>query len=466
MWDIKREREAMKMENEKGGKNMKRTAAGIVVAIIVIISIFGVVSAVSVDENGYELIWWNDTHNTSDSILDIAWSPSSDKVAVTSGFSGGPIYLFNSSTGEKSEFEHNLTIPEGNPKGSYITQFTASSWSPIDEDIFVVSNEYGAVMVYNLTDMEWEFVHYSDWTPVTDIAFSPSGDRLAFPTHVEIPYGSIWGNNWSTIGGPIEIVNTSTMETISLINLYALNKNLYTDYNINSSLDYVSNKIFWSPDGSKIATATSGGTVLVSDTLPLIDNVTQNHTMHSIVKLNTTTPITELAWSPDGSEIATVERHWAFDSGNINILDVESGELKRKIQIDDINWFISLDWPTPDKILLNAMRRVGEGFGGELIILNSVDLSLIHRYNYPHFDSAGTKGEIRTSPDGTMIIASFGNKVAMFKPSEPDVEEAILYSTMGLGAPLIFGLALFVNSRNNRRGEKDIQVQTKREDTR
>lgn len=449
----------------RAGKNWKRLVAGIVVVIIVIISIFGVVSAVSVDENGYELIWY-DTHNSTDPVLDIAWKPSSDSVAVTYGHTGGPIYFFDALTGEKTKFEHNLTIPEGNPKGSYITQFTASSWSPIDENIFVVSNEYGTVMVYNLTDMEWEFVHYSDWTPVTDLAFSPSGDRLAFPTHVEIPHGSIWGNNWSTIGGPIEIVNTSTMETISLINLYALNEDLYADYNINSSLDYVSNKIFWSPDGSKIATVTSGGTVLVSDTLPLIDNVTRPHTLHNIVELENLKDAREIAWSPDSEVIAAVHnlKNGWDNASKIGLWDAGTGNLLREKEIEEITWFMALDWSSQNMIYLNGVHGENSNYTGSVFMAIDPDnLSANYRYDDKRFDNYQTQGAISVSPDGTMVCASFGNKVAMFIPSEPDVEEAILYSTTGFGAPLIFGLALFVNSRNNRRGEKDIQVQTKRE---
>ena len=405
-----------------------------IISLTVVFCISGFISAANQNVNDYQLLWLEKPTQNSYFIRDIAWSPNSTQVSIIySSGEGGCISVINTQSGNRTDLKHNLS-------GGYSTSFTASDWSP-NGDTIAVSNWNGDVIIYNLTTMQKKYVHRSLFYQVDDLAFSPGGEKLAFTTNLVencTEYSQIEYFGKGIFHGPIEIVDTKTLVPLALINFYHGN---------NYSTDYHANKLFWSPDAMYIATVTYGNIILISDTSNLVDNVTEKYSLHSITELNSDTPLKEMCWSPDSSEIATIEcgESWPLNYSSIKIWNKTSGEIIRQTNVSGYNWISSIEWVNDQLIIAGEFRGM-EYMSGKLAILNSTDFSYIYQYentNLISYPISTTQGDLKVSPDNQMICVSFGNKVAMFCQSTPQISNTLVYSSiigipMCLNCPIIY----------------------------
>jgi WD40 repeat protein len=143
--------------------------------------------------------------------------------------------------------------------------------------------------------------------------------------------------------------------------------------------------IAWSPDGSRIATASSDGTARIWDA--------QTGSLLLLLEQGTTSRW-GIAWSPDGTRVVTVRcgsmiRVWNAATGEM------LAELGRPVQCT-----LCVAW-SPS----GARLAVGEG-DGTILILDSSDLAVIAQW--PGHVSGGLSTEVIAvawSPDGTKIAS-------------------------------------------------------------
>jgi WD40 repeat protein len=144
------------------------------------------------------------------------------------------------------------------------------------------------------------------------------------------------------------------------------------------------NNIDWSPDGARLAVATTRGVEIrdaATDTV-LVD-----------MPVSADDGVIYVEWSPDGSRVAGAE----WNMRNIRVWDADSGELLGSMETSIEDAFL-IEW-SPD-----GERLISVGFDAEFIIWDTITYQSISSEYY-----AGVGRDVELSPDGTRLaIATFG----------------------------------------------------------
>lgn len=101
--------------------------------------------------------------------------------------------------------------------------------------------------------------------------------------------------------------------------------------------------VVWSPDGTRIASGHSGGTVCLW--------TTSTNECDGLIYAHQTATFS-LAWSPDGNQLAT-------GGGVIRIWDTQTGNQLTAFGLSETSVYANLAWPTPD-IFISLETGYGE----------------------------------------------------------------------------------------------------------
>jgi WD40 repeat protein len=239
-------------------------------------------------------------------VYSLAWSPDGNTLAAAASAGGGMIKVFNPMTGASlAEFRAETftgTVawsPDGSKLAGGATRglgFIAEGWVKVWD---VATGQVVAELLNGT----------GDTSNVSDISWSADGSRLACAS---LNWAVIWDTStWETVFR-LEHPNVIRLDNFGLDNFGQEGPNVVS-------------AVAWSPQGSRLATGDVG-------TIRIWDGVSGEllstfHTGHDLI------PVYRLAWSPSGTQLASV-------SAGVQIWDVATGQLLEEISghINDAAW--------------------------------------------------------------------------------------------------------------------------------
>jgi dipeptidyl aminopeptidase/acylaminoacyl peptidase len=189
----------------------------------------GHLEVVDIFEPNEPLIWRSDMSNPS-RIIALAWSPDGRSLAAGSGYPDSALRVWDGFTGEEL----------ANYRGFGISVLTAS-WSPDGRYLVSTTAETENQNIGNaiVVDMETQDVIHLSVSTVSDLAWSPGGDEVAF-SHIVNDIVVRSASDWSIVA------------TYS-----------YGDHPVRDNLFPMYINLEWSPDGRFLAAGRGDGQVLV-----------------------------------------------------------------------------------------------------------------------------------------------------------------------------------------------------------
>ncbi len=222
-------------------------------------------------------------HGHSNEIVSLAWSPDGKYIASCDD-EDYSLHIWNSQTGQIV-----LMLPMQNGARSV-------SWSPNGKFIAVGSD---TISVWNVSTHQFIATYTGvGGSYLSHLAWSPDGTYLAA----------------SDSNHAIQVWN-------------ALNSKLVYTYHGHTN-DV--NSLAWSPDSREIVSGSTDGTAQVWDA-----TTGKLHLVHHVTDTTTTFGVHSVAWSPDGTNIATVDDVSA--TGTIIIWNAQNGKIEYTNKHDDAN---------------------------------------------------------------------------------------------------------------------------------
>lgn len=240
------------------------------------------------------------SHEVRGYVTDVAWSPDGELVAA--GTQGSVLYVWNAATGNELLARDSKGAPQRiriswRPDGGQLAVNTTTNWYVLDRDDWREVVEHPQRFSGNSNSSG------------CDIAWSPSGDRLA-------------ATNLSTL----DIWNAAGEQIIRTLAGHS--------ERINS--------VSWSPDGDRLATSDGRREIRIWDTRSPIQPP----------PIDTGAPVERITWSPNGNSLTSV----AADDLSITSWQVASGG-----QIDDVSTKIG---SSEEAGVLSPDRRLRAHFSG------------------------------------------------------------------------------------------------------
>jgi WD40 repeat protein/serine/threonine protein kinase len=226
----------------------------------------------------------------SDGVTSVAWSPDGSKIATASW--DGTARVWSSISGST------LLTLTGHSREVY-----SVAWSPDGSKIATASAD-GTARVWSSSSGSTLLTLTGHGRKVTSAAWSPDGSKIAT----------------ASASGSVRVWNSSSDSTLLMYTghnrYYFDDREGYWDWD---NFDFLS--VAWSPDGSKIANAAMR-TVDRTNLLPTNVHVWSSSSGSTLLTLTGhSREVYSVAWSPDGSKIATASadgtaRVWSSSSGS------------------------------------------------------------------------------------------------------------------------------------------------------
>lgn len=429
------------MTNISHGEDMDKSHIFISVMIVLCILsgvfAFLAINAVATNESEYSIAWeYKFPEGTF--IRDISWSPDSEKISITRGSESYPMSIFYSNgTQLNCDSIANLSAP---------ILYYSTEWSA-NSELLAVDCEAILVSV-NITTGDRYFLrqpYFLDF-PYGHISYNTQSGFLAFvPTY----YGNstsdsnIYYNGTNVLHGPIEIMNITTHQTVSIINPYP---------HFNQWI----NKYLISPSGEKIAMNLQNGSVIITD-VNQIDNLNINSTLHKFTLLNDSRKVLDFAWSPDSSRIVTVFDDNATYNENpttsATIWNAETGNKIYGIAFEDASICTSVDWNSQNSIIVTSIAFSSQT-QSTLFIMDGIDGTIQQVIDCNVNDWHVSRGYVTTSPNNEYLAVSFGSTLLMFDKNTQNMNEVAIYTTGAVVFPLgTFTLLIFRRKKGGKNHE-------------
>ncbi|MDD4307281.1 MAG: hypothetical protein PHU53_00550 [Thermoplasmata archaeon] len=412
-------------KEEMRGKGLSQKVFYSLIILILIISCFcviGAVDAVSVNKSQYHIAWVK-SFSGDTFINDLSWSPNSNNISITRGYWGHNLIILDIN-GTEMNMSNNLYL---SPPYEYLT----SEW--VSNSGLLLASYEGPLVKMNITTGEKSYIRqpYPLDGSYYHISFNANKEYLAFkPTYYgdQITDSNIYYNGTNRLHGPIEIINLSTNQTLSIINIYGAFSEQSTTFEI-------------SPSGEKIAMVLDNGNVVITNIDMTIDNLDLNTTSHTFTLLNDSRSIKGIAWSPDDSKIATIYNEVSGNNtnptSNLSLWNTSDGTKIKDLVIDDAHWLVSVNWNEKNSLITSAESQES-GTLNTIYILNGTDYSFIQNISHKNLNEADlrlTPGDLETSPDGEYIVVTYGSTLVMLEKNGPDWNSATMYSSGAIIAP-------------------------------
>lgn len=204
-------------------------------------------------------------HGHNDVVYDVTWSPDGTRIASASN--DGTVQVWHAFTGYTILTHKSPTPIKGSP-----VPWNAVAWSPNGKDIVI--GGIGNIEVRNAATDSLIASYGYHAAIVHAVAWSPDGRYIAVGSSASLV------ELWDTITG----------------------RNIYTYQGHNADVLSVA----WSPNGKRIVSGSSDGTAQVWDALTGTNEYTyRGHADYYWGHLTSGASVNTVAWSPDGSRIAS-----------------------------------------------------------------------------------------------------------------------------------------------------------------
>lgn len=254
----------------------------------------------------------------ADGILDMAWSPDSQRIAVAGGrmgVGGQKVFVWNATSGK------NILTYQGR------TDFGTLSWSA-DGQYIATGEADGQVHIWNATDGKISHsFSWSDLKPDPKLPVAPSSMR------------------WSPNGKYIAVSGGANLHSVEIFQ--ATNGKKVAEADLAGAAGWRA-ALAWSSDSAYIAA--------IDGTHPLVQ-IWQANTGNSVmIYRGHTGSIINLAWSPDGAYVASVSDGTV--NPGVHVWSTKTGE---RVKIHRLSDATGLDWSpdgryiaasNPDRIIL------------------------------------------------------------------------------------------------------------------
>ncbi|KXH76154.1 MAG: hypothetical protein AM326_07565 [Candidatus Thorarchaeota archaeon SMTZ-45] len=361
---------------------MKAYLRAIIIVVPLIITSFSISPmnelAIANDNDTLSLLWSRfDGHNAT--MWSVRWSP--DNSMISSAFFDNTTVIWNSTTGERivklGSHENYTRDPRTRCDGITNCQIPThvptriTAWTP-DGKYLLTGGDETNIYIFET----------KNWTPVR-ILKDHEGSVLTMEFSSD-------GKYLASGSGTDKVSMHNVPE--NLIKIWDF-ENGFTIANLTGHKDSVL-EIKWSPDGSKLVSASDDKTLKIWDTYTWMN--IKNFSGHAGGVLS-------VDWSPDGEKLVTGSRDY-----KIRLWNSTTGESLNVWQAP--NCVRSVDWHANGEII--ATSGVAEVY---VMIRNSTTGSIIQTLD-DNRDSTGPVGGIpssRWSPDGNMLATASGKDFAI-----------------------------------------------------
>jgi WD40 repeat protein len=315
------------------------------------------------------LLWENsEGHNAT--LWSVRWSPDGSMISAT--YFDNTTTIFRASTGEiivklGSHPEKRGTRCDGEQDCEIIEHLPTrtSAWSP-DGMYLATGGDNRLIIIYDTTDWEIFRILKGHQGSILTLEFSPGGTMLAS--------GS----------GTDKVAMHNTPENLIKIWEFPSGEEVA---DLEGHKDGVMN-VKWSPDGSKIASASDDKTIMLWDTEDWSRTMTlAEHTLG----------VLDVAWSPDGSMLASGSRDY-----KVRTWDAQTGESLEKWT--EPNCVRSVHWHPELGLLANS------GVDETMLKIRNGSTGTILKTFTESADSKSVVMSSRWSPDGSMLAAGAGKE--------------------------------------------------------
>lgn len=283
-------------------------------------------------------------HGHSSSIHAVGWSP--DQQHIASGSDHGTIKIWEAASGENVQSYH-----------KHESRVTALAWSPacVGDEVYIASGSVNGLIWRPTNGQKRAFCRLGPH-PVTSLAWSPDGQRLAIARK----------------GGTVQVWDMLTENT-----LFIYRGHLVGPF-----------ALAWSPSGDRIAS--TGGD---QDKVQVWDAATGKNLA---TYREHATAVTSVTWSPDGHYIASASS--TFKSGQVRIWNVPSG--KTECSLTHTALITALAWSPTEPRIASASND------GTIQLWDTTTGHHIFTYCL-HTDAVNA---LAWSPDGQLIASASNDK--------------------------------------------------------